>query len=259
VTPGSAPAADEVVTSVDGAVATVEIRRGPNNYFNPTLIRSLADELERLDADAACRAIVLCSQGKHFCAGADFTGEMAEPGAAGRLYEEAVRLFEVRTPVIAAVQGAAIGGGVGLALAADFRIATPSSRFTVNFARLGFHQGFGVSVTLPALLGQQRAAQLLYSGRNVSGTEAAEIGLCDGIAEEPELRAAAREFASAFAGSAPLAVQSIKATLRSDLVRRIREVLPHELSEQTRLRKTADFAEGIRAGKQRRPPVFTGE
>lgn len=254
---GHAP--DELATSFEGAVATVEIRRGPNNYFNPSLIKALADEFDRLDADPDCRAIVLCSEGKHFCAGADFVGEMAEPGAAGRLYTEAIRLFEVGTPIVAAVQGAAIGGGLGLALAADFRIATPNSRFTANFSRLGLHQGFGISVTLPALIGDRYATQLLYSGRNVSGVEAGNIGLCDGLAEEPQLRAAAQEFASAFVDAAPLAVQSIKATLRRDLVRRIRDVLPHELSEQTRLRKTEDFTEGLRASRKRRPPVFTGK
>ena len=166
----------QVAIELDGAVATVEIRRGPNNYFNPTLIRTLGDEFERLDADPACRAIVLCSEGRHFCAGADFTGEMAEPGASGRLYEEAVRLFAIGTPVVAAVQGRAIGGGVGLALAADFRVAARSSRFTVNFARLGFHQGFGLSVTVPAAVGEAHAARLLYSGGSVTGEEAARIG-----------------------------------------------------------------------------------
>jgi len=259
VTGTSSASESEVATDLDGAVATVEIRRGPNNYFNPTLIRTLGDEFERLDADPGCRAIVLCSEGKHFCAGADFTGEMAEPGASGRLYEEAVRLFAVRTPVVAAVQGKAIGGGVGLALAADFRVAARSSRFTVNFARLGFHQGFGLSVTLPALIGESRAARLLYSGGTLTGEEAERIGLCDAVVDDADVRAAARELASEFVESAPLAVQSIKETLRGDLVRRIQAVLPRELSEQTRLRKTADFAEGLRAGRQRRAPEFTGQ
>jgi enoyl-CoA hydratase/carnithine racemase len=248
----------EVVTDLDAGVATVEIRRGPNNYFNPTVIRTIADEFERLDADPACRAIVLCSEGKHFCAGADLTGEMAEPGASDRVYEEAVRLFDIGTPVVAAVQGRAIGGGVGLALAADFRVAARSSRFTLNFARLGFHQGFGLSVTLPAVVGESWAARLLYSGGSVTGEEAAAIGLCEVVVDDADLRSAAIEFAGGFVGSAPLAVQSIKATLRGDLVRRIREVLPRELSEQSRLRKTADFAEGVRAGRRRRDPEFTG-
>lgn len=248
----------EVATDLNGGIAVVEIRRGPNNYFTPGLIGALGDELERLDADPACRAIVLCSEGRHFCAGADFTGEMAEPGAAGQVYQQAVRLFAIGTPIVAAVQGRAIGGGVGLALAADFRVAARSSRFTVNFSRLGFHQGFGLSVTLPALVGETEAARLLYSGASVTAEEAAAIGLCEVVADDERLRDAAVEYAEQFLGSAPLAVRSIKETLRGDLVRRIREVLPRELSEQTRLRRTEDFAEGVRAGRKRREPEFTG-
>lgn len=250
----------EVVVEVgDDFVATVEIRRGPNNYFNPTVIADLADALEQLDEDPRCRAIVLCSEGKHFCAGADFTGEMTEPGAAGRVYEHGVRLFATSVPIVAAVQGAAIGGGVGLALAADFRVATPSSRFTSNFARLGFHQGFGISVTLPHVVGPTRAAELLYSGRDVSGTEAKAIGLCDELAEPEVLRDRARAFAATFVESAPQAVRAIKHTLRRDLAEQVRGILGHELAEQTRLRRTEDFREGVRASSQRRAPKFTGE
>jgi len=252
-------ASDVVVDLGDDFVATVEITRGPNNYFNPTVIADLADALERLDQDPHCRAIVLCSQGKHFCAGADFKGEMAAPSAAERIYEHGVRLFVTGVPIIAAVQGGAIGGGLGLALAADFRVATPSSRFTANFARLGFHQGFGISVTLPNVVGPSRAAELLYSGRNVSGVEAKAIGLCDELAEPEELRARAREFASAFVESAPQAVRAIKHTLRRELAERVRAVVAHELAEQTRLRRTRDFVEGVRATSERRTPQFTGE
>ena len=112
----------------------------------------IADGLESLDDDPRCRAAVLCAQGKHFCAGADFSPEGARYTTED-LYAAAVRIFRTHTPVVAAVHGAAVGGGLGLALAADFRIAAPEARFSANFARLGFHQGFGLSVTLPRLVG----------------------------------------------------------------------------------------------------------
>src|SRR5262245_17309344 len=132
-------------------VATVELHRPPNNHFDLALIASLSDAFEALDLDPGCRAVVLCSEGRHFCAGADF-GRRAGGVAQGQrhLYDEAVRLFAARTPVVAAVQGAAIGGGLGLAMMADFRVASPEARFAANFARLGFHHGFGLTVTLPA-------------------------------------------------------------------------------------------------------------
>ena len=144
----------------DDHVATVEIHRPPSNFFDVALIRRLAEVFSSFDDDHGVRAIVLCSEGRHFCAGADFNAQLgralAEEGA-GDLYREAVRLFDAKTPSVAAVQGAAIGGGLGLACAADFRVACPEARFAANFARLGFHQGFGLSITLPAIVGQQRA------------------------------------------------------------------------------------------------------
>ena len=104
------------------------------------------------------------------------------------------------------MQGAAVGGGLGLALAADFRVATPETRFSCNFAKLGFHQGFGISVTLPAVVGQQRALELMYTGGQAKGAEALAIGLCDRLTSPDDLRDAAHEFASEIAASGPLAV-----------------------------------------------------
>lgn len=247
----------------DDFVATVELHRPPNNYFDVALMRSLAEALEGLDRERACRAVVLCSEGKHFCAGADFGG--ADPRAAtglggqiGDLYGEAIRLFATRTPVVAAVQGGAVGGGLGLALAADFRVASPESRFAANFARLGFHHGFGLSVTLPAAVGQQRALDLLYTGRRIGGDEALRIGLCDRLATAAGLREEARALAAEIAQSAPLALRAIRETMRGDLAERIRSSVDRERAVQERLRQTEDFGEGVRATAERRLPRFSG-
>ena len=193
---------------LEGHVATVEIRRGPNNFFD--------------------------------------------------LDDIAIRLFEQPLPVGAAVQGAAIGGGLGLALAADLRVATPESRFSANFARLGFHQGFGLSVTLPSVVGHQAALDLLYTGRRIDGTRARELGLCDQLVAIGELRPRARELAGEIAASAPLATRSIRQTMRGPLVERVRAAMAHEHAEQERLQRTDDFREGIAATTERRPPRFTG-
>jgi enoyl-CoA hydratase/carnithine racemase len=255
---------DVTVTTGADHVATFEIRRPPNNFFDVPLIRSLADAWEAIDEDPAGRAIVLCSEGKHFCAGADFTGpsqagqQQAGTGQGGELYAEAVRLFAARTPAVAAVQGGAIGGGLGLACAADFRVGCPDARFAANFARLGFHHGFGLSVTLPRIVGSQRAAELLYTGRRITGEEAAAIGLTDRLAATDRVRAAAHELAAEIAASAPLAVRSIRDTMRGDLAEQVRAATRHESAEQDRLRQTQDWTEGVRASAQRRAPVFTG-
>ncbi len=249
----------------DDFVTVVEIRRPPANFFDQALIRGLADTFERLDADDRCRAVVLCSQGKHFCAGADFSEAPKKVGAstttdeAGvHLYDEAVRLFATRTPVVAAIQGAAIGGGLGLALFSDFRVASPESRFAANFARLGFHHGFGLSVTLPNLVGSQAAMDLLYTGRRVRGEEAHAMGLCDRLVPADQLREVAYAWAVEIATSAPLAIRSIRETLRGDLADRVRVATDREKAEQERLQKTDDFREGVRAMGERRRPDFKG-
>ncbi len=256
---------DVSVTLGDDFVAVVELHRPPDNYFDLTLIRSLAEAYEALDADPACRAIVLCAEGKHFCAGANFGGrgggggaDDALAGGPSALYREAIRLFEAGKPVVAAVQGAAIGGGLGLACSADLRVACPEARFAANFARLGFHQGFGLSVTLPAIVGQQQSMLLLYTGRRIGGEEAAAIGLCDLLVPAERVRAEAHALAADIAVSAPLATASIRATMRGGLAGQIRTATDREAAEQDRLRVTADFREGVRAMAERRPPRFEG-
>ena len=201
---------------------------------------------------------MLCSNGKSFCAGANFTGPREAEPAPGSLYREAVRLFSTRKPVVAAVQGAAIGGGLGVALFPDFRVAAPEARFAANFARLGFHQGFGLSATLPPLVGQQMALDMLYTGRRVNGEEAFAKGLVRSAGPLDRLREEAHAFAREIAISAPLAILSIHKTMRGDLAEKVQAATDHELEEQDLLRRTDDFKEGVRATAERREPNFQG-
>ena len=195
-------------------VAIVEIRRPPNNFFDFNLIRQIADTYELLDNDDACRAIVLCSEGKHFCAGADFSareswGQEQLDAQAGNLYREAARVFRAQKPVIAAVQGAAIGGGLGLACSADHRVTCRDARFSANFSRLAFHQGFGLSETLPRLIGPTQASLLLLTGRRVPGDDAHAMGLADELVPQADVRERAMALAQEIAASGPLAVRAI--------------------------------------------------
>jgi enoyl-CoA hydratase/carnithine racemase len=248
----------DVTVALEGHVATVEIHRPPNNFFDVALIRELVDAVFGLDDDPACRAVVLCAEGKNFCAGADLGPESDLVDQTADLYAQAVELFSAKKPLVAAVNGAAVGGGLGLALAADFRIATPESRFSCNFAKLGFHQGFGISVTLPAVVGQQRALELMYTGGQVKGAEALAIGLCDRLTSAEDLRAAAREFAEEIAAAGPLAVLAIRETMRGALAEKIREATAREHEAQQMLRRTDDYREGVAAMAERRAPNFTG-
>jgi len=219
------------------------------------MISAIADALEELDRNDECRCVVLTAEGKNFCAGADFSGN-ASPYSTADLYHAATRLFCTNKPFVAAVNGAAIGGGLGLALSADFRVASPESKFSANFAQLGFHHGFGLTVTLPRLVGEQKASELLYTGRRVNGTEAYELGLIDRVVPTSEIESAAFTLAAEIASSAPLAVESIRATLRKGIAEKVAQATQHEMAEQTRLKATADFAEGTKAVSQRRPAEF---
>jgi 2-(1,2-epoxy-1,2-dihydrophenyl)acetyl-CoA isomerase len=247
---------DVSIDAIEQHIAVVCLHRPPNNFFDTGLLAALADAYETLASGGDCRAIVLRSEGKNFCAGLDFAHNKGQD--IGALYDHALRLFSAPLPVVAAVQGAAIGGGLGLALSADFRLATPSSRFSANFARLGFHHGFGLTVTLPGVVGEQQAAHLLYSGRRVEGTEARALGLCDDLAAEGDLLDAAVAFAGTITASGPLAVRAIRATLRQGLVERLRSAMDHECAVQESLRGSSDFAEGVAASAARREPKFVG-
>lgn len=280
-----------VGVSFDGKVATVELQRPPHNFFDIPLIQQLADAFEDLEADRRCNAIVLAAQGTAFCAGANFvkqeppgagpagaapqggalsrerpveiardaTPPQRSPRALNPLYAEALRLFACTKPVVAAVHGAAVGGGLGLALVADFRVTCAEARFSANFARLGFHPGFGLSVTLPRLVGPQKAALLFYTGRRIGGEEALAMGLADLLVPQDQVRAEASRLAREIAISAPIAVQSVRSTLRQGLVEQIRSAVARESAEQHAQFKTADFREGVAAMAARREPDFKGE
>jgi enoyl-CoA hydratase/carnithine racemase len=243
----------------DDHVATLEFNRPPSNYFSVGLISQIADACDELAADGRCRAIVLCSAGRVFCAGADFGGAHAVGAPDGtHLYDHAVRLFRQPLPVIAAVQGAAIGGGLGLAMAADFRVAVPEARFAANFALLGIHHGFALTVTLPAAIGQQAAMDLLYTGRRIGGEDAHRLGLADRLAPPGHAREQAHALAAQIAAAAPLAIRSIRTTMRGELADQARAAMARERAEQERLMQTADWKEGLAAVSQRRPASFTG-
>jgi enoyl-CoA hydratase/carnithine racemase len=248
----------DVSVRKDGHVAIVEFDRPPNNHASAELLKDLADAFEAQDNDKDVRAIVLCSAGKNFCAGADFapSGAATGIGEVGQFYVQAARMFAVKKPVVCAVQGAAVGAGLGLALVGDFRVAGLDSRFAANFVKLGFHPGFALTHTLPRLIGTQKAALVLLTGRRFKADEALALGMADLVTDNP--RAGALTLAHELAENAPLAVQATRATLRGDLAAAVKAQTDHELKEQTWLKATADFAEGVRSVAERRPGKFIG-
>ena len=260
---------DDIGVTLDEFVATIEIQRPPYNFFDIALINQIADALEKLDADVDCRSSVLCSKGKAFCAGANFgNGEALdergqfkielEEDRVSHLYLEAVRLFECRKPIVGAIEGPAVGGGLGLAMVPDFRVTCPEARFAANFTRLGFHPGFGLTETLPAIIGQQNANLMFFTSRRFRGDEAHAMGLADVLVAQEDVRATAHALAEEIAENSPLGVVATRATVREGLANRVRTATARELEIQKRLKATTDFKEGVKAMAERRAPNFNG-
>jgi enoyl-CoA hydratase/carnithine racemase len=256
---------EDISVSLTGHVALVELRRPPNNFLDVDLIAGLATELELLDAEPQCRSIVLAAAGKHFCAGGNLKQRL-EVEARGEtfvaptrhIYKEARRLVQTRKPIVAAVQGSAIGAGLGLALTADFRVTCKEARFAANFTRIGFHPGFGLTVTLPRLIGHQRARWLLMTGKRIPGDEAFSIGLADRLVEQDQVRMVAHQMATELAEAAPLSVQATRETLDCEFLAAFRAATERESFEQNWLRETNDYREGVLATSERREPRFKG-
>lgn len=255
--------------TVTNHVAVIELQAPPHNFLTPQLVESIADALHGFEDEPNVRAAVLCAQGRSFCAGANFGGEDGPLGGPSRdepvggsttlrLYEAAARLCEVSIPFVAAVQGPAIGGGLGLAMTANLRVASIEARFSANFAALGIHPGFGLSVLLPEQLGPSRAAEVLLTAKRFTGEQAVAIGLADRCVPADQLRDVAIRTAGEIAVNAPLAVRAINKTLRAGLADRVRAATAHEAEQQMRLSSTNDAAEGIRAVNERRHGEFTG-
>ncbi|MBF0277499.1 MAG: enoyl-CoA hydratase/isomerase family protein [SAR324 cluster bacterium] len=252
----------DVQVGLKDYVAVVEIQRPPHNFFDYDLICSLVEVFQDLDKNKNCRVSVLAAQGTAFCAGANLpermSGSLHVEGGKNPLYTKAVQLFSCKKPVVAAVHGAAVGGGLGLALFPDFRVTCPEARFSANFAKLAFHPGFGLTHTLPALIGQQKANLMFYTGRRIKGDQAAEWGLADILTSQDNVRQEAVKLAEEIAESGPLAILSIRETVRQGLAEKIEAQTDREHHEQSWQRETEDFKEGVRAVTERRPGNFTG-
>ncbi len=253
-----------VTTDVHDQVLVVTVQRPPHNLLTEPDLRAVADALH--DPAPGIRAAVVCSVGRSFCAGANFRSDEApDPTDSGgfalrtaAFYEQARRVFAAPVPVVAAVHGAAIGAGFGLAMACDLRVVGEDAWFQGNFVALGIHPGFALSMTVPRAVGAGRAADVLLTGRRVPADEAVRIGLAERlVGAGAELDEALRLAASVAAG-APLATAATRATLRAGLAEEAAAAMAHELREQARLAGTADAVEGVRAMLEKRRPTFEG-
>jgi 2-(1,2-epoxy-1,2-dihydrophenyl)acetyl-CoA isomerase len=247
----------EVAFRIDrvGTVGKLTLSRAPHNFFDCEMLSGLADALADFDRDTGIRAVVLMSDQRNFCAGANFGGDARIDPAP--IYKAATRLVSRRKPLVAAVKGAAVGGGLGLAMIADLRVGDSSCWMQANFTRIGISPGFGLSYTLPKVIGAQRARDMLLTGRRVSAGEASSMGLLDRLVGEGKANDAAQALAAELAANSPAAMSATRRSLPSLDESVFAAAIARELAFQEPLFAGSDFEEGVRAANERRAPSFS--
>lgn len=259
---------DAVIYERDGDVGVITLNRPDNrNSMTAELLAGFAAAAAACRADHGARAVVVTGRGNCFSAGADLRAQIqADDGGAPRMphersfgmYTSFLSVTEIEVPVIAALNGHAVGGGFGLSLLCDVRIAHREARYGANFARLGLHSGLGISYLLPRLVGVSRGAELLFTGRLVDGAEAERIGLVSRALPGDEVLDAALGLAREIAEAAPAAVRMMKRSLYDGLGWDVRGAALREAYAQAATVDTDDFREGMSALLEKRPPRFTG-
>lgn len=253
-----------VRTEFADGVLVIRLNRPDNrNSMTPELLAGVRTAaLEAREQDGV-RCVVVTGSGKTFCGGADFRAQTAESDRAAHerlyaIYEHFLELLDLEVPTIAAMNGHAIGGGLGLALVCDLRVANETARYGANFVRLGMHPGMASTYLLPRLVGLPKAAELLLTGRLIRGKEAESIGLVNEAVHADEVESRAMELAREIATAAPVAVRWTKRSLYENQAIDPRSVAYAEAFRQAASMETADFREGVRALLEKREPDFTG-
>lgn len=250
-------------------IATLVMNRPDRlNALNTDLGLALSEALSRLAEDESVRVIVLTGAGRAFCAGGDLDliGKGRASGRAQELepllragMQIVVKIRTMPQPVIAAVNGAAAGAGMNIALAADIRIAAEEASFGENFAKVGLFPDYGGTYFLPQLVGPAKAAELFYTGDMIDAKTAFRLGLVNQIVPATQLEAEVRNLAQKIAQGPSLAIRAVKKTLFASGQNALSDALENEVREQMRCFLSEDCSEGIRAFFEKRPPQFRGK
>jgi enoyl-CoA hydratase len=262
-----------VLCERDGDVAILTFNDPDRrNAMSQAMGEAFAAQVAALAAEPL-RAVVLTGAGRAFSAGGDLgmirgrAAQAAEqPNHARRAIRDTMRSFyklflsvhDLPCPTLAALNGAAVGAGLCVALACDVRIANARAKLGLNFTALGLHPGMGATWTLPRIVGPAQAAELLYTSRLITGREAARIGLVNRALPPNEVLPATRELAAEMAGAAPLANRGVKLALARSPFASLEDQLSFEAEQQAACFETEDVREGLIAAGERRPPKFRG-
>lgn len=255
----------------DGHIVTLTLndpeRRNP--LTGNTAVQELVAAIDRIEADASVRAVILTGAGSAFCSGGnvrdmdrhasgDMTGMEIRQEYRRGIQRLPLALFNLEVPVIAAVNGPAIGAGLDLACMCDIRIASESARFAESFVKLGIIPGDGGAWLLPRIIGLSRAAELTFTGQMIDAQQALAWNLVSQVVPGESLMETARGIANAIAANPPHAVRMAKRLIREGMHSRLDTVLEMSAAFQALSHQTADHREAVAAFVDKRPPVFTG-
>ena len=267
--PQPAPASFVLLEARHDSIATLVMNRPDRlNALDTKLVTALNDALGRISKDESVRVVVLTGAGRAFCAGGDLAliGQVRAAGATHDLEllltsgtKAVLTMRCMPQPVIAAVNGAAAGAGMNLALAADVRIAAEEAMFGQNFAKVGLFPDFGGTYFLPQLVGPAKAAELFYTGEMIDAKTALQLGIVNRVVPATQLEAEVNSLARRIAEGPPLAIHAVKKTLFASESEKLTLALANEVQEQTRCYFSQDCSEGISAFFEKRPPTFRGK
>ncbi|MFC3079231.1 enoyl-CoA hydratase/isomerase family protein [Phenylobacterium terrae] len=271
VKPPAGSAQDEVLYEVSEGIATLTINRPEKmNTISGPMLRRLSELLLQANADKEVRVVVLTAVGRAFCAGLDLVDATQGDGIGSQNQARAVSvdidlrnspptvLHHMDKPTICALNGAAAGYGMDTALGCDVRIMAQSAKMAPAFVKRGVVPESGGTWILPRLLGWEKAAEIVFTGRTLSAQECVEIGLASKVVPDAELASAAREMARSMAENAPLAVQSAKRLMRMGLNETFNDHVHHVYLQFLQLIRTDDFREGMASFLEKRPADFKG-
>ena len=259
------PGDASLLAEQNGGVLTLTLNRPKANAFDQDLVDALLDALRRAEAEASVRSIVLTGAGSVFSAGQDVAALGAVDGQVSfrrhleRTYNRLIlRVRRLEKPVVGAINGAAAGAGLGLALAADIRLAARSARFVFGFTGIGLTTDSATSLMLPLLIGLARASEVAFTNAPVSAEQALSYGLVSRVVDDTDLAAEAAKLAAQLAAGPTRALGLTKRAFNHALLPHLEDVLDYEAHLQEAAGRTADHREGVKAFLEKREPVFRG-